>query len=216
MPYVEFQLKKILFVHIPKTGGTAMENWMRTLGALIGWNEHGQPKVLRCPPQHFTYDDLSHIYPKAYFDYSFCIVRNPYDRLASEYRYQNVLHKASGVKTTFPLFDPWVAKLPDLHRIDAWALDNHLRPQHEFVSKDMRCFKYEDGLDTIVATVAADNGVAAPESPLPRAFDFSAHGTKVIWTRNAIEIVKHMYSEDFEVFNYDISDMPSVADNPLP
>ena len=50
-------------------------------------------------PQHFHANIYQKIIPEGFYDYSFCIVRNPFDRLVSEYAMRD---------TDDYSFDDWV------------------------------------------------------------------------------------------------------------
>lgn len=69
MPKI-MEKKKILFVHIPKTAGTSIVS-------LFEGN---------CNFNRFKHRDVRSKVKD--FDFSFCVVRNPYDRLISLYNYQ--------------------------------------------------------------------------------------------------------------------------------
>ena len=85
MPLYRFHNRLVLFVHIPKTGGTSVEHYLRELGqsAFV----HGR-KIpgLSMTPQHFHARIYQRILPPSFYDYAFCIVRNPLDRLVSEFK----------------------------------------------------------------------------------------------------------------------------------
>ena len=79
--------KKIIFIHIPKTGGTSIENYMNILNYNNPILKHGYGTFKNISFQHFTYSDYNeflgiHIF-KNYFKFS--VIRNPYTRIISEY-----------------------------------------------------------------------------------------------------------------------------------
>ena len=80
--------KKIVFFHVTKCGGTTIEVRYQINKAnnfySNNWNEYTF-KGVQFAPQHLTPKALFEIAPKtADFD-SFCIIRNPYERLVSSY-----------------------------------------------------------------------------------------------------------------------------------
>jgi hypothetical protein len=64
---------RILFVHIPKTGGSSISRWLRDRGG-----EYSDGFIHTSLQQ--TKHDLSALW-------SFCVVRNPWDRMVSLYHY---------------------------------------------------------------------------------------------------------------------------------
>lgn len=203
MPFVEHGGKRILFVHIPKTGGTTVENWMRSLGDLHFYSI-GVPGALKCTPQHFTYKLITQLVGSSYFDYIFTIVRNPYQRMLSEYR----MHAVRAEKEFFhraPAFSLWLETALRTYQANPFAYDNHLRPQWEFVTEDVKIFRFEDGILQILSKVAADLGVPTPSqvgwdldtrSGVDQTTKLDSHDQRTI---------ESVYGKDFDVFGYDRS-----------
>jgi len=90
---------KYIFVHIPKTGGTSIERTLQrnepesknSDQLLLGKNDDpasGPPELMHLKAQQ--YFKLNHLDENIYDDYfKFAIVRNPWDRVASFYKYFN-------------------------------------------------------------------------------------------------------------------------------
>jgi len=82
---------KFKFIHIPKTGGSSIEK----IFDLQHKNNLFQPRFTNqfegCyfAPQHFTHALIDHFKPEGKNYFSFTIVRNPYNRIVSEYFYIN-------------------------------------------------------------------------------------------------------------------------------
>lgn len=127
MPFIEVDGKRVLFIHIPKTGGTSVEAWLRTQGPL--WlHSIGGPAVSRCTPQHYRLADIEHVLGEGYFDYAFAIVRDPYERLASEYKMRAAQQESGFWKVAQP-FSYWAEVNLAKQKDHAFQWDNHLRPQ---------------------------------------------------------------------------------------
>ena len=77
--------KKIIFIHIPKTGGTTIEDYMERIKKPIFRGGYGILKDIVY--QHFDYKDYIKFFGNEMFNEftTFSIVRNPYNRMISEY-----------------------------------------------------------------------------------------------------------------------------------
>ena len=67
---------KVIFIHIPKTGGTSVREILRI-------NDFEKSEI-KSHPSYKAYTDSCETY-KEYF--TFTIVRNPYDKMVSQYKY---------------------------------------------------------------------------------------------------------------------------------
>ena len=120
---------RAIFVHIPKAGGTSME---RALGIWTHDNlsEEHPLKLFGRQQQHRTAEEIRDIYVnesvfKGYYKFGF--VRNPWDRLVSEFHY---LTENKVINFPFDLF----ASREFLSRTDLphFVVD-HIRPQADYV-----------------------------------------------------------------------------------
>lgn len=83
MSFTFFPGPRILFIHIPKTGGTSIVNM---LSEIFEYKERFIPGVDRKQKNaHLTAKELKSILGDLEFDnwYKFCFVRNPYSRMVS-------------------------------------------------------------------------------------------------------------------------------------
>lgn len=199
MPFIQHQNRNILFVHIPRTGGTTVEHWMRQHGELRLFT-FGVPSFSKVTPQHYRYADIAELLGDNYFDYAFTIVRNPFDRLASEYKLRAKL-AADSFWGGLPKFPAWLESQLEALQKNPFTQDNHLRPQWDFVSDKVKIFKYEDGLENIFKAVATDLNIPPPENIEHR---LSTAGIKaeVIYDIPQVERLNICYKSDFDIFNY--------------
>ena len=151
-------VRRVLFVHIPKTGGTSIEDAF----AASGWRtdllerrvgESSPNAYRRCSPQHLHWQPLEALLDRSQMDLTFTIVRRPFDRIMSEYRYQV---QGFGVSATA---DEWIKAALDDAESDPFAYDNHLRPQHEFIPPDGVVYRFEDGLQPVMDDLSRRLGV---------------------------------------------------------
>lgn len=207
MPAIEINGRRVLFIHIPKTGGTSVTRWLQGLGRVRLHND-SKPDGLRCTPQHLTWADIDATWGCDDFDYAFAISRDPFSRMESEFSMRLKVRANSffGGKLHF---STWLEKSLNESRANPYLFDNHLRPQWNFISDRLKMFRFEDGMDQIIAAVAADLGVAAPPQvphALPRD---QGDRPEFIWDRADILRMQEYYRLDFQQFGYDIE--PAVS-----
>lgn len=80
--------KKIVFIHIPKTGGSSIEKFLKIYGHNnMGSNKIYDPLIMFGKgSQHYSYEKILENSEKDVSEYfSFCFVRNPWDRIVSEF-----------------------------------------------------------------------------------------------------------------------------------
>jgi hypothetical protein len=198
MPFIEHNGLRVLFIHVPKTGGTTIERWLESI-APLNLYANGVPSMSKCTPQHFRMRDIREILRHTRFDHVFSVVRNPYDRIASEYR----MHAAIGKESFFrswPSFSLWLERSIAAQRSNPFHFDNHLRPQWEFVGSGVQVFKFEDGLAQAVAQAAKLLGAPEPVE-LPHEYS-TAGGAPVEWDRADRILVQEFYARDFREFGY--------------
>ena len=133
------------FIHIPKTAGTTIEQVALQSG--YRWGKHKpvdrkrmlyKPRDIsrRCSRWHRPY---KHIYPKHEYmrkNNSFCVFRDPVERLVSEYGHYKRNKKAVDYNNPRDL-NVWLRRVLDKSRINAGNnRDCHLLPQHDFIYDD--------------------------------------------------------------------------------
>lgn len=125
---------KFIFIHIPKTGGTSIEEALRDESCQLLAGAWDYTRARHAPLNHLTLQELADsglVTPaqiNAYF--KFCFVRNPWDRLISE--------------VSCRWMSPWFSDMPMEQRIryactqaaKPTGIANHLRPQVDFVTAD--------------------------------------------------------------------------------
>lgn len=199
MPFIETSGIRMLFIHIPKTGGTSIEKSMGNLAPLNLCVRAILP-FLKVPPEHFTYHNICALFGENFFDYVFTVVRNPYQRIESEFRMRSLLAKERFFKE-LPKFPFWLEQTLDQAMRDRNVYANHLRPQIEFVGEGINVFRYEDGLDNVVNVISKNTGVklSLPEEKILETNDFKA---EIEWTSESIRLVNCFYADDFKCFSY--------------
>lgn len=202
MPFIEFRSRRLLYLHVPKTGGSAIEAWLRTLSPLQ-LHSVGNPVAMHCTPQHLRMSDIRSLFSEGFFDDVVMTVRNPFTRIESEYRMHVILGK-EGFWGSCPAFSLWLENTLGEAARNPFLFDNHLRPQWEFLGDEVEVLRYEDGLDAAVGRIAAMLGTEAPES-LDQIYATAASGITVKWDAVDVLRVQDFYRRDFEVFGYDLT-----------
>ena len=82
---------KFKFIHIPKTGGSSIEVVfdLQHKDNLFVPSFTNEIQGVKFAPQHFTHKLINYFKPECKNYFSFVLVRNPYNRIISEYFYIN-------------------------------------------------------------------------------------------------------------------------------
>ena len=222
--------EKIIFIHIPKTGGVSIENFFIKLyeykrNPLLLNHGYGLFRNSKddgftiYPHMHCTLSQVTQIVKqnKIQIDNTwtiFSIVRNSYFRFISDLFYQedmpfkyhyHTLPEAN--KKSF--INYWTDKYfnydPNLN-----YHSNHSLPQYKFFENcdlEYKIFKFENGLDNIIKSLGFNL-----TNPLPRDLDpaivynIPKPDYKDLLTKHLVEIINQKYSRDFEEFGYEMLD----------
>ena len=100
-------------------------------------------------------------------------------------------------------FEEFCVYCIEQYQINNAYLDNHISPQHTFVSPNVnKIFKFEDGLDSALAEVFADIGLKlSGELRLPK-LNSSVKDNSVLCKKTK-SLIYEFYAEDFERFGYE-------------
>lgn len=191
----------MFFVHITKTAGTSIR---RCLGFPQANRSNGLFK------KHYSCQEIQEIVHPAIWDnaFKFSFVRNPWDRLYSYYHYMKrkffrahpSLHPAT--PGLFPNFEDWVEEHIVNNDISStnyrpqytWIYNEEGRLQVDFLGKFETLLKDFESIRTIIGEpdlqLGHYNSTDRPE-------DY-----KIGYSKRTREIVKSVYREDIELFNY--------------
>jgi hypothetical protein len=143
----------VLFIHIPKCGGSTFERCMADRGwqeflSIRGVNAKNL-RFMHCTPQHMHVELLSSIVRPEYFDKIVTLVREPSSRLKSEYAWQ----RAQSITNLAPAV--WIEHAFSAFKQDPFVYDNHIRPQNEFILNESLIYKLEqDGINQALNAVS--------------------------------------------------------------
>ena len=147
---------KLIFLHIPKTGGGSVETYFT--GAPIGNPHRTALKVLSRLEDFADY-------------YIFTFIRDPIERMVSVYRYyseggnQSRQDKAIKKWITKRTFSDFVSALPTVEGCPHYKeIETMLLPQVSYISPAVKVFSF-DNLESVVQDISRRVGLAV--KPLP-------------------------------------------------
>lgn len=199
--------RSVLFVHVPKTGGTSLERMFIRAGWDVGLRatphtHPAQSRLHRISPQHLHAPLLTEMLRLGRFDAIFLVVREPLLRFRSEYVMRNKRHADAG---SAGHVEAWTDDVLARLRANPAVLDNHLRPQHEFVLPGAQVYRLEDGLEAAVADLRDRFDLDLP-AEVPHTLESGSGGglssRDVVITDAVAARVRALYARDHEVFGY--------------
>lgn len=223
MPFFKANGKLFYYAHVPKCGGSAVSDYMRSRFGTIAFSDSqylSLPEAkrwTRSSPQHIDTKALEKLIPSSFFDFIFTIVRHPVARAVSTYHFQKEVEGQIAAGTGF---SEWLASLPKTLAEQPFAADNHIRPMSQIVPEGATVFHLEYGLDPMVAWFDALTGTTdAPrvvEERNTRGAYVKTTGQKVEPSAGDLDLITRIYAEDFARFGYDPAvPKPKTATPPL-
>lgn len=206
MPIVKTGSGLIYYAHVPKCGGSSVEDYLRDRFGPLGFLNKAftalpaRQRWSQTSPQHIDRVSLDQLFPPDYFVAAFAVVRHPVARALSAWQFQVQVEKA--VSPALP-FATWLREQAKILHENPFLADNHLRPQGDFMGEDCTIFHLEHGLDAIIPWLDALVGDQAG----PRAM---AHANSRDGSRSAapaptaadIALIGEIYAGDFARFGY--------------
>lgn len=195
-------MRKLMYVHIPKTGGTSVEKYGKKHG--INWGRHMKfptPKkkinspYWHLPPTLFNGKKSPYNGKKL-----FTIVRNPYDRAISEYKYRIEIWSKKKNNVSKKGLNNFIRNLEREIKKNKYCFDSHVIPQHEFIDEDTEVINLENIEKDFPLLMKKYN---LPEEKLPKTYKTSSKVTKNDLDEKSIEILNKIYDKDFKKFGYD-------------
>lgn len=195
--------KRVLFIHVPKAGGTSIEAFFEANGFSSFYLDRGESveslnSVRTCSPQHMHAELLRKTFKLEKFDYVFMTVRHPIRRLLSKFAME--FPRAC----TVPMLEDWAFReFPNVF-LNPTYMDNHLRPQCDFLVPEADIFKLEDGFgENLVARLEERTGLDFPVRTVPREMSAIVDLPDFNTTHPGLRRMVHTYyARDFERFEY--------------
>lgn len=204
IPVHEAQILKELksvFVHVPRTGGTSVEQILRphtTKNPIFG---------------HTTAVEFQMMFPEEWENYySFGYVRNPWDRLASSFFYMQRSHRESFFVKNFVL--PYRLDLSSFimnvvrDSPSSIFMIEHLRPQFHYLCNTDRSLAVDfvgrfESINEDWKIIADKIGL---EESLPHTNHSNRKHYSKHYTSEAAEVIAQVYKDDIEIFDYRYED----------
>ena len=209
MPYFIVGSHLYYFAHVPKAAGSTVENYLEArFGPLtmldrkwLGkWVREGRKlSSIRTSPQHLSAKDAEMILP-AIERTSFAIVRDPTERLLSEYRFQTQYRPLRHIKKYLP-FSVWLHAMITAVRLDRTIVDNHLRPQIDIVPKDAHIFPLEKGLKPLTEWLDAQL-CETSSIDINSTHELATTREKILLSKHGTNAIIRFYGVDYETYGY--------------
>ena len=194
MPY--FPSIKTLFIHIPKTGGTSIENYFQ-YKLNIKLELHGEDKKINNHSyQHLTYNEIydnMQILDNILFIFS--IVRNPYERIISDLFFLKLINKDMDSNMVENVINKFLNS--------SYIYDNHKIPQYLFlidksgnINNNIKILKTESLNSDMHKLGYTDFDLHVNQS-----FKNEVNYYNYL-NKHSIQQINDYYSKDFEIFNY--------------
>ena len=195
--------QSILFLHVPKSGGSSVVKLFQDNGYRSTIEMRGLPsQECLVSPQHQTCENLKSMIKLDKLTDIFILTRNPYTRVKSEYNW----HFRNTKSWERPDINEWITEALKAASIENEYQDNHLRCSSDFVDLSSPCkiFKIEDGMEFIAEFFLQKSG-SLMSIQIPHEKEGSQlrlGGSKKELNSCSIDAINHFYKKDFEAFGY--------------
>lgn len=206
MPYFYNNDVNILFLHIPKTGGTSLENYFEKKFEI----KLNKDSLFTIYPkdffkgysyQHQSYKTIRMNKPIFRVDYEnltiISIVRNPYNRIVSDLFFRNLIKESSNPNDVYNVIKKYLEEANDPKH------DNHRIPQYLFlldendeIIKNIKLLRTESLNDDIKALGYNDFNQHDQVSSVKNKNYYSYLNIE------SVKLINEFYEKDFEYFGY--------------
>ncbi len=208
MPYFHNDKVNILFIHIPKTGGSSVEKYFSIkfdipLQNKSLYNKFDKGRILpdgydnRINLQHQTYQEIMKYKNYLKVDTNnlqiISIVRSPYDKIISDLFYEKFINFDTSKEEVYNIFKDKYLKKKNL--------DNHNLPQYKFLT--------DENEKLINAKILRTENLKKDMEKLGyKDFDYNMNVNKQkidydnYLNEDTIKLINKVYCKDFEIFGF--------------
>ena len=194
--------KKAFFIHIPRTGGRCVTNFICNNGYNVSFNNMLEEKFnVSIPHLHYPYCMFLVNFEEIP---QFTIVRNPLDRFISAFSI--MLKKYTLIKNNKFLLNRNLL-FEVINAIILETSDNFLRPQHHFIGPNCKFWKIEDGLgENFINWLEINFNLKLKNKKilLNKEYDKGKIDdfNKIILEKKTIDYIKEYYKFDYKILGY--------------
>jgi hypothetical protein len=206
MPYFKNESVNLLFIHIPKTGGSSLENYF-SKKYNIKLNNNSLFGVNKLFTNIQVYAYLQHILYKTIIKYInyfgietenlkiITIVRNPYNKIISDLFYFKFINKNSSPAQVFQAIKKFIS-------LNNKEVDNHNIPQFLFIQHQNKLIDniiilHTETLNEDMIKLGYSDFNIKSNSNKYNINDYSKY-----LNNDSIKLINHCYHLDFEYFDY--------------
>lgn len=215
MAIVQINSKLVFFAHIPRCGGSAIEEYLAERFGTLGFLDRFHLQVAQeerwsaTSPQHITAAAMERLIPTQFFAARFSMVRHPVDRLVSVYLYQRDMENKIPKTQSF---GSWLDELPERRLRSPFFYDNHVRPMGNFITRDTEVFRLEEGMGPVIVWLDKLAGNSDGPRRVQRVHTYTQvmtayaknPGPRPVVTDLERRKIRTQYAADFERFGYEI------------
>jgi len=206
MPY--YKEINTLFIHIPKTGGTSLEEYLSRNSSQTLYSCGIENNILfekynihTVSLQHLTYKEIYEYKEMLNVDFNehlkiITIVRDPYDRIISDLFYFNLINENTSSNDVYEIIKKYIYET---------YYDNHNIPQYKFLVDNnnslipnVTIFKTENLSQQLKDYGFQDFDVNSQINPQ----NIKKEKYATYLNNDSIKLINEFYKKDFELFNY--------------
>ncbi len=165
MPFFKTNNLIIYFAHVPKCGGSSIEDGLANEGISISFLDRkywgsGLRQWCNSSPQHIQTKDLEKLLDVSIFDHKFAIIRDPVSRFLSALNH----NRQTGRISAYESIESFLKKIEKRADYFGYRMDNHFVPASNMVPDGSRIFYLENGLEEVSNWLnEVTNGVVSPK-----------------------------------------------------